>query len=67
MRCCRPKYAAVSYVQRKYEDGEVTVQFIAAKEKVLPTKVTSVPRLELMAAVLDLRLVDSTSPRSKGL
>lgn len=54
-------YAAVSYVRHKYEDGEVTVRFIAAKAKVAPTKATSVPRLELMAAVLGLRLTRKVS------
>ena len=39
-----------------YGDGEVTVRFIAAKVKVAPTKATSVPRLELVTAVLVLRL-----------
>ena len=39
-----------------YGDGEVTVQFIAAKVNVAPTKATSVPRLELVTAVLGLRL-----------
>ena len=37
-----------------YGDAEVTVRFIAAKVKVAPTKVTSVPRLELVTAVLGL-------------
>ena len=49
-------YAAVSYVRHQYEDGKVTVRFVAAKAKVAPTKATSIPRLELMAAVLGLRL-----------
>ena len=40
---------------------KVTVRFTAAKEKVTPTKVTSVPRLELMAAVLGLRLASKVS------
>ena len=34
----------------------MTVRFIAAKVKVAPTKKTSVPRLELVTAVLGLRL-----------
>ncbi|XP_068723286.1 uncharacterized protein [Montipora capricornis] len=54
-------YAAVSYVRHKYEDGEVTVRFIAAKAKVAPTKAISVPRLELIAAVLGLRLARKVS------
>ena len=54
-------YAAVSYVRHEYEDGEVTVQFAAAKAKVAPTKATTVPRLELMAAVLGLRLARKVS------
>ena len=49
-------YAAVSYVRYEYEDGEITVRFVAAKAKVTPTKATSIPRLELMAAVLGLKL-----------
>ena len=43
-------YAAVSYVRHEYEDGETTVRFVAAKAKVAPTKATTIPRLELMAA-----------------
>ena len=34
----------------------MTVRFIAAEVKVAPTKATSVPRLELVTAVLGLRL-----------
>ena len=49
-------YAAVSYVRHQYDDGKVTVHFVAAKAKVARTKATSIPRLELMAKGLGLRL-----------
>ena len=49
-------YVAVSNVLHKYEDGEVTVRFIAAKVKVAPTKATLVPRLEPITAAMGLRL-----------
>ena len=49
-------YVAVNDVLHKFEDGEVIVRFIAAKAKVAPTKATLVPRLELITAVLGLRL-----------
>ena len=52
----RLAYAAVTYVRNEYDDGEVTVRFVAAKAKVAPTKAVSIPRLELMGAVLGLRL-----------
>lgn len=54
-------YAAVSYVRHKYEGGEVTVRFVAAKAKVTPTKAVSIPRLELMGAVLGIRLSEKVS------
>ena len=49
-------YVAVSNVLHTYEDGKVTVRFIAAKVNVAPTKATSVPRLELVTAMLGLKL-----------
>ena len=49
-------FVAVSNVLQKYEDGEVTVRFIAAKAKVAPTKAALVPRLEPITPVLGLRL-----------
>ena len=49
-------YVAVSNVLHTYEDGKVTVRSIATKVNVAPTKATSVPRLELVTAMLGLKL-----------
>ncbi len=52
-------YGAVSYLRTKYEDNQVSCRLIAAKSKVAPLNPTTIPRLELMAAVLGLRLAQS--------
>ena len=53
-------YVSVSNVLHKFEDGEVTVRFIAAKVKVAPTKATLVPRLEPITTVMGLRFDSRT-------
>ena len=49
-------YGAVAYLHCEYEDTSVSCRLISSKTKVAPLKPISVPRLELMAAVLGLRL-----------
>ena len=49
-------YGTCAYVRWKHEDGNVTTNLIAAKGKVAPIKITSLPRLELCAALLSKRL-----------
>ena len=49
-------YATASYLRQQYISGEVSVSFIAAKFRVAPLKVISVPRLELKGAVIGLWL-----------
>lgn len=49
-------YGAVSYIRFVYQDDRVQVSFVAAKARVAPLKAVSIPRLELMAAVLGVRL-----------
>ena len=49
-------YGAVVYLHCEYEDTTVSGRLISSKTKVVPLKPISVPRLELMAAVLGLRL-----------
>lgn len=49
-------YGAVSYLRRLNDKGEVNVAFTIGKVKVVPLKQTTIPRLELSAAVLAVRL-----------
>ncbi|XP_062558258.1 uncharacterized protein LOC134223135 [Armigeres subalbatus] len=53
-------YACVAYMRISGDVG-VEVALVGAKSKVAPLKVLSVPRLELMAAVLGARMADSIS------
>ena len=48
-------YAAVSYLKSINEDGDVYVTQMFARTKVCPVKKVSIPRLELLAAVLAAR------------
>lgn len=50
-------YGACLYLRSKTADGEVDVRLICAKSRVAPLKTTSIPRLDLCAAVLLTRLV----------
>ena len=56
-------YGAVSYLRCEYEDGPVTSRLIASKSKVAPPPPPLTPmtvrRLELMGAILGLRLIQS--------
>ena len=54
-------YGAVVYSRSTYKSGAVSKRFVAAKSRVAPLAGTSIPRLELMAAVLGLRMAESIS------
>ena len=54
-------YGAVSYLRCEYEDGSVTSRLIASKSKVAPLTPITIPRLELMGAIVGLRLTQSVS------
>ena len=54
-------YGAVIYLKVIYESGPVSSRIVAAKTKVAPLAATSIPYLELMAAILGLRLTESVS------
>ncbi|GFW56013.1 uncharacterized protein TNCV_374191 [Trichonephila clavipes] len=50
-------YGAVVYCKSITSDGKMLVHLIASKSRVAPTKQTTIPRLELCAAVLLAKLV----------
>lgn len=50
-------YAAVVYLRVIEEDCDVKVHLVTAKTKVAPTKQLSIPRLELMGAVILAKLI----------
>ena len=49
-------YGAVCYVKLCYEDGTSQVSFLIGKSRLAPIKLVTIPRLELCAAVLSVRL-----------
>ncbi|XP_064642864.1 uncharacterized protein LOC135497084 [Lineus longissimus] len=49
-------YAAVIFARSTYSDSGVLVRLVIAKAKVAPVKAVSIPRLELMAALLGMKL-----------
>ncbi|XP_070854642.1 uncharacterized protein [Drosophila suzukii] len=52
-------FAAVAYWRVTYEDDNVLVSFVCAKTKCAPMRTMSIPRLELQAAVLGTRLMNT--------
>ena len=49
-------YGAVTYARYSYQDGSISTNIVAAKTRVAPIKALSIPRLELMGAVIGVRL-----------
>ena len=56
-------YGAVSYVRYRHVSGQITVVLVTAKARATSIKSVSMPRLELMAAVLGLRLAETVSEK----
>ena len=49
-------YGACVYMRNEYQDGSVAVRLVSAKARVAPLASMSMPRLELMGAILGLHL-----------
>lgn len=49
-------YGAVAYIKAQNEEGEITIVLLMAKARVAPLKRLSLPRLELMGALIGARL-----------
>ena len=54
-------YAAVVYARYEFEDGSIGTRLITAKSRLVPLKALSIPRLELMGAIIGLRLTKQVS------
>ena len=56
-------YAAVLYMRSVYPDGSFSVKIIASKTRVAPVKTFTIPRLELLGAVIlaQLSVIPDTS------
>jgi hypothetical protein len=49
-------YGAVSYLRLTTDDGQIHCSFVLGKSRLAPVKAVTIPRLELMAAVLAVKL-----------
>ena len=60
-------YGAAVYLRTVRKSGESSVQLLTAKTRLAPLKGETIPRLELMAALLLSRLVNSTVEALKSI
>ncbi|GFT14720.1 integrase catalytic domain-containing protein [Trichonephila clavipes] len=54
----KKEYGTVAYLRIELNDGNIISSFVASKGRVAPLKTLSIPRLELMGALLSARLSD---------
>jgi len=57
-------YGAVAYLRQKDEEGKVHTSLLVSKSRLAPVKTMSIPRLELSAAVLAVRLYQMITTES---
>ena len=53
-------YAAVIYLRKVYTDGSIDSMLVSSKTRVAPIKRQTIPRLELLGAVILARLMNTT-------
>ena len=58
-------FGACAYIRIRKDDGTYQAKLIAAKSRVAPLKQLSIPRLELLAAVLAARLANTIQKESR--
>ena len=51
-------FGAVAYFRFQYPDGRIGIAFVMAKNRVAPLRQLSIPRLELQAAVMAVRIAE---------
>lgn len=61
MDASQEAYGAVAYLRHEYQSRTVTTRLVMSKAKVTPLKAISVPRLELMAAIVGLQIAETAS------
>lgn len=52
-------YTAAVYLRSEYEDGRVEVRLLSSKMRVAPIKQQTIPKLELLGALISARLVST--------
>ena len=52
-------FAAVAYLRFQFPDGSIQCSFVIGKTRVLPLRQLSIPRLELQASVMSVRLLET--------
>jgi hypothetical protein len=54
-------YGAVIYARTTYQSGKIAIRIVASKTKVAPLAAVSIPRLEMMGAVIRVRLAQTVT------